>query len=693
MQGPCAVTPVTSADRGADPQNLAEPDPDVPRHYMVGDAVLHPGRGLGRVSAILEEGARQELVLEFLNGASVRLEIGAAGTVLKRLPPNGLRALVINDADRVRDWVRGAPLKLVAAAMTDIGRSSRPADIRATIAEAGINVGKWESWWKQVQPALRTSTHFWRRADGAYSLRGAADELLEVPLVSQKRPKPLRPTESQLEGIVLEVESGGRGLTSVEGADNQRLVVRRLLKEFPASHGTMEAISSAMRGPVVLARVVLEEIGGSTSAAVTLTAAIELVRHVQHQLVALTSADAHGRGEQVASRLAVLDPATIARHAAQDRVAGVQLVNALTDIAALLERRGGTGAAAAAAKRQVSQLLAQICMTTPAYVATLVDGMSLEGQRRRDVLAVLNGLMQEASDPSRSDMTRRLLGAALRDADLAIATLQNLVPSEQRLPMASLLMADVLTSRNPTHARSLVQILTRITPIPNEPTRDARVGLAITLASMMPSTAPELAALIRGDLVSMLAEEGQLPPSVGSPERDRSTLLGALQAATDEIHARQRGRFYQTEDTLRQRIGDLEEALESERGERTRLEQIRDTLKGGLRTPDQWATFAGKREVAEGLAALYQELMLARGGVDQTARSWLLGRMEATLQRHGILKFGSVGTWVPFDPSAHEYLPGASTSGQTVRIVCPGFRWRDPKGDTVILMRAKVEGK
>ena len=86
------------------------------------------------------------------------------------------------------------------------------------------------------------------------------------------------------------------------------------------------------------------------------------------------------------------------------------------------------------------------------------------------------------------------------------------------------------------------------------------------------AAARRIAALsLSGDGLDQFARvEVALPPISDS---------ASLQGAPDEIHARQRGRFYQT---LRGRIRGLKEALEAERAKRTRLEQIGDTLKGGL---------------------------------------------------------------------------------------------------------------
>ena len=73
----------------------------------------------------------------------------------------GLAELLQERPDEVRSWVKEAPLKLVAAALTDIKGTAKSGAIQEKLKdllrEAGEN---WKPWWDRVRPAVGDSDFF-----------------------------------------------------------------------------------------------------------------------------------------------------------------------------------------------------------------------------------------------------------------------------------------------------------------------------------------------------------------------------------------------------------------------------------------------------------------------------------------------------------------------------------------------------
>ena len=80
---------------------------------------------------------------------------------LKVLPDDGLEALLWTSPDETRGWAKEAPLKLLAAVLTDIGGMARPPEIRDRLEGRVVDESlRWESWWENVRSAAGDSRYF-----------------------------------------------------------------------------------------------------------------------------------------------------------------------------------------------------------------------------------------------------------------------------------------------------------------------------------------------------------------------------------------------------------------------------------------------------------------------------------------------------------------------------------------------------
>ena len=73
----------------------------------------------------------------------------------------GLEELRRDHPDEVRSWVNEAPLKLVAAALTDIRGMAKAGLIKEEIQDLLLDADeKWQPWWDRVRPAVGDSDFF-----------------------------------------------------------------------------------------------------------------------------------------------------------------------------------------------------------------------------------------------------------------------------------------------------------------------------------------------------------------------------------------------------------------------------------------------------------------------------------------------------------------------------------------------------
>ena len=89
----------------------------------------------------------------------------------------GLAASLRRDRDAVLRWKDENPLRLVAAALLDIGRPAKKGAIGEKLSPAVISPDEWDRWWSRIQPTMKESRHFSQGASHAIRLRAKPSEI------------------------------------------------------------------------------------------------------------------------------------------------------------------------------------------------------------------------------------------------------------------------------------------------------------------------------------------------------------------------------------------------------------------------------------------------------------------------------------------------------------------------------------
>ncbi len=122
-----------------------------------GTFVHHNSLGVGKVIAQDDSGG---VTVEFKSGETRPMSASVARN-LTALPYNGLEAKIWYGPGEIRPWIENAPLKLLAATLTDIGGMVKAGDIKGKLQGRVFDGSvKWDPWWKRVKVAVDRSRHF-----------------------------------------------------------------------------------------------------------------------------------------------------------------------------------------------------------------------------------------------------------------------------------------------------------------------------------------------------------------------------------------------------------------------------------------------------------------------------------------------------------------------------------------------------
>ena len=89
----------------------------------------------------------------------------------------GLAASLRQDRAEVLRWKDENPLRLVAAALVDMRRPVKKADIGANLSPEIISPDEWDRWWSRIQPTLKESPHFAQNSRHEIRLRAKPSEI------------------------------------------------------------------------------------------------------------------------------------------------------------------------------------------------------------------------------------------------------------------------------------------------------------------------------------------------------------------------------------------------------------------------------------------------------------------------------------------------------------------------------------
>ena len=167
-----------------------------------GTLVEHPELGVGKIAGVEPE--QNQAVISFRSEREYRMPIKDAISRLETRPPAGLSAYLYSDPEEVLSWVNAGQLRLVGAALSDLGGTGERKDLQDRLEKPVLSLvkEKWTPWWRKVQPILKGSEYFEFQKPHTYRLR--EDVLVEhiqvEPLVLEAKAKKTTPARKKSEG-------------------------------------------------------------------------------------------------------------------------------------------------------------------------------------------------------------------------------------------------------------------------------------------------------------------------------------------------------------------------------------------------------------------------------------------------------------------------------------------------------------
>lgn len=668
-----------------------QPNEGQKSRFSPGDVVSHHEWGVGRVVEVKTE-PEAHIIVDFPNKRSHQIKAQLANDALHKLPADGLEALLLREPDKVAQWGQHAPLKLIGAALADLERPARVADLKAKLHGRDLLTSKWETWWKRVQPVVKESPLFDVGVDRSYRLVSQVDQIPEEPLPSApKKVRPTRMSGTQVQEMASELEAGQIKFESLKGAKNLRMLAREIVRRTSASQGARAAIRKALDGPVLPIRFILEELSSSGRP----TESIEVLLHYTDSIQVLARRPGREKGtkvgEHIVAKLHLLDDTTkrLAEHhqLPEDPLPLSPFVKALLQLA-LTIRRESTSTWRSEAVDCVSSAMASLAAGQPSVFDIVGEYLATQESDISRKVAVTGSLLARVPPACRSEAVDRLLIRSLvGPPEFAEECFARYLGADEQLNWLS---SALQRSCDTTALEVLARLLRRKSTRLDAQEQVTCLELAIGIASVSRKAHATLGPLIMDRLKERL--------DVVSRETSQATLRASLESVLDVIEGTALAKVNEERETfagiranLESNMTNLQEAVQTSRRESARLKEMVEQLKSSYHLPEQWTEFKGKKEVLEGLAGLYQEISLAKeSGVDAEATAWVLQRLQNVLLKHGVSKFGQMEGPEDYDPALHQFIPGFEGTGKEVKIQSPGFQWQDPAGNKITLARAKV---
>ena len=121
----------------------------------VGTFVSGSDLGVGRIVEVVEDSS--DIIVDFHSQPRFLFERNVAIRTLRKASEEGLEVRLHVNREAVLELVENAPLRLVAAALVDLGRSATTTELREKLTRDVIDQPNWNRWWRRVQAGLKES--------------------------------------------------------------------------------------------------------------------------------------------------------------------------------------------------------------------------------------------------------------------------------------------------------------------------------------------------------------------------------------------------------------------------------------------------------------------------------------------------------------------------------------------------------
>jgi hypothetical protein len=540
---------------------------------------------------------------------------------LDALPMDGLSAGLLVNREEILRWKDEAPLRLVAAALVDLGNSARTADLKRQLS---MVVGDWSRWWKRVQPALKESDQFSYRS-GATELKTSPADIQPISWDALAAPSKLvRPRDRR---------SKATGDSSVRLAEWVTWI-QSSLPDTPPGPYPPKAL------PLVLQNL---------HVAIVPTATDNLLRAIEHYLINTKKLTASSLQAWLSALLAALQRQVQLLPNNEEEVPLPRIVALTVRILETGDLREG--------EDLVSWLADYVSRTGHGLHDAAMAFLSVAGEHSSGMPALLKG-MREALLPSTRIDLWQLLVQVETDEMLGFRAghwLRILDPAE-RVDVLSSLFVVLRDEESIRRAGSLLQREWKSARAAEKRHLFKAVLLAWLLHDQLRS---ELRAMIEANMTQ--DQEGLVPDS--SHAREFREI--ALSLAEGEIERARRADDHKMV-ALQRKLEESEAALD-------RAEKRARYLGGELQRSSRVAELDISRDAIEVLGESLQRLFVSSDSPVQKMQDAKAG-ITLAIMALGAEVFGEVGERVPFDPQVHR-VPQAPASGSPVRVIAPGLRY------------------
>jgi hypothetical protein len=651
--------------------------------FHQGDIVSHHEWGVGLITEI-DPNASLPVKIDFKGKPSHQMTIELARSNLTLMPSNGLEALFIKSPQILSRWSEAAPFKLIAAALIDFGKPTKPSILGSAIESKSLLNTNWEKWWKRVQPVIKESTMFRRDSKGAYSLTVPLEMIPDMPLPAPPpKKKKERITNQAAKDIAARVASGESNLAEIKGAEILKPVLRELLKKGIPSQQASDAFLKVTDGPVKNIRFVIDALVKSKRFA-NLTIVLEQIITQSRQ--------SYERGEQDITKLGLVEYGVkkLVSHPLPSEIQGqfVVLTQRLLGFALDIWQSEAT--------KWRSELIRDTLSPIPILVQDnrqmfimLSDYLANHASATSSKIGISEELVKQVSSNQKEFLRDEIIAAGIRfHTQFAREYIIRAVIADNRAAWVLQFLERSFPGRS---LQSLAEILKTGLQNLQPADREKSFEIIVALASAISLLRSQSYQSFQADVEYALEET--LIKGISSVNRPEVGIIQSIMRIYDEKSKLANNRASVLLKEKESEIGSLNMKLDEMANKNVRQEEEIKRLQSGYRIPEKWAVFQGKKEISEGLAELYQDALLFKdASIDSGTRRWLLQHIEIMLQTRGISLMGKAGEKEKYDPAKHDFLLGTREITDYVEIIAPGFQLQDPNGNKIVLTRARVAG-
>ena len=559
----------------------------------------------------------------------------------RRLRDGGLEMMLLMSPEETMRWVEEAPLRLVAAAVVDVGRRTKTGDLRERLCPAVISRDSWDRWWKRVQPALKDSPQFEYDGRKGTRLKGRVEEVDFVSFSELAPPAKSKPATKR--------------------ADKKKTTAATRLADWVTwlhADDIVPMPTGASGPPDTLIPVIQK-----TAAALTPRAVERLAGAVEERVVYVANppksaplyldclvTGLNRLGElREASVVPLRRIVTLSAHLVEmiDRDECAGLVTWLADY---VSKGGANVAMAVNALLQVSREVPDGTQRLVARVHTALDA------------------------PARIAFWRQLLASSPGQAERPPVEqwLRNLTP-EERCEVASSLLVAVRDDNADSQIDSMLPTLWRLA----NANQCYQLFDAIALRWLLHGQLLPGAKIIVEEVAKAFDRNGQgnLDSPVSEPWK--RMIQSAARREVEQIHRDTEGRVAD----LRGKLRDTETELE-------RMRRQARHFQGELQNATHRAALEVSGNAIEVLGGTLQN-MVAPPSLISTEIADVKAKMELALRTLDAEMFGEIDEVEPYDPVLHEADP-VPTIGTPVRITAPGVRYKTAKDKSRVMIKKKA---